>query len=139
MATALAAVGGLVLQTVRALGDSDFGMCPGTHQPGGSGEAVVEWLHRHIQDCAGKPLDQPLTFRELAEQGIDVTMMTTDLSLARPVRVPHGLDAYRFDVEKMRERFPAAVVEAMLDTHPGPTRAFSGCRSRTCPSWWVSA
>ena len=90
-------------------------MCPGTHQPGGSGEAVVEWLHQHIQDCAGKPLDEPLTFRDLAEQGIDVTMITTDLSLARPVRVPHGLDAYRFDVEKMRERFPAAVVEAMLD------------------------
>ena len=119
VATALAALGGLLLQTVRALGDSDFGMCPGTHQPGGSGEAVVEWLHQHIQDCAGKPLDEPLTFRDLAEQGIDVTMITTDLSLARPVRVPHGLDAYRFDVEKMRERFPAAVVEAMLDRSRG--------------------
>ena len=81
----------------------------------------------HIQDCAGKPLDEPLTFRDLAEQGINVTMITTDLSLARPVRVPHGLDGYRFDVEKLRERFPAAVVEAMLDQDPGPTRAFRGC------------
>ena len=124
VATALAAVGGLVLQTVRALGASDFGMCPGTHQPGGSGQAVVEWLHQHIQDCAGKPLDEPLTFRDLAAQGIDVTMMTTDLSLARPVRVPHGLGAYRFDVEKMRERFPAAVVEAMLDSDPGADPRF---------------
>jgi hypothetical protein len=116
VATAVAAVGGLLLQTVRALGDSDFGMCPGTHQPGGEGEAVVEWLHEHIQSCAGKPLGEPLTFRDLADQGIDLTMITTDLSLARPVRVPHGLATYRFDVEEMRDRFPAVVVDAMLDS-----------------------
>jgi predicted acylesterase/phospholipase RssA len=122
VATAVAAVGGLLLQTVRALGDSDFGMCPGTRQRGGDGDAVVEWLHEHIQSCAGKPLDEPLTFRDLADEGIDLTMITTDLSLARPVRVPHALDAYRFDVEKMRERFPAVVVDAMLDGE-SPARA----------------
>jgi hypothetical protein len=115
IATALAAVGGLVLQTVRSVGASDYGMCPGTQQPGSEGDALVDWLHRNIQSCAGKPVDEPLTFRDLADQGIGLTMITTDLSLARPIRVPHGLDAYRFDVEKMRERFPAVVVDAMLD------------------------
>jgi predicted acylesterase/phospholipase RssA len=112
-ATAVAAIAGLVLQTVRALGDSDYGMCPGTHQTGSDGEAVVDWLHKHIQRCAGKPIDEPLTFRDLADQGIRLTMITTDLSLARPVRVPDDLDRYYFDREKMDDRFPDEVVAAL--------------------------
>jgi hypothetical protein len=126
VATALAAGAGLVLQTVRALGASGYGMCPGTKQPPDAGaEALIDWLHRNIQRCAGKPIDEPLTFRDLADQGIRLTMITTDLSLARPVRVPDDIGAYQFEVEKMRERFPDVVVNAMRDRSPTPGAPFA--------------
>jgi hypothetical protein len=118
VATAVAAIGGLLRQTVRSLRESDYGMCPGTKQPGTEAEALIDWLHRSIQSCAGMPINRPLTFRDLADQGIKLTMVTTDLSLARPVRIPDGVGAYWFDVKKMRERFPAVVVDAMVEASP---------------------
>src|SRR5262249_57227940 len=83
------------------------------------------WLHRVIQECAGLPLDQPLTFahlwagrerpldpddeqdakrlRELGwneqERVLDLQMMTTNLTHGRPMRVPVGRDRYPDDAE----------------------------------------
>jgi predicted acylesterase/phospholipase RssA len=118
LATAAAAIGDLLRQTISSLAHWDFGICPGTQQPGFEAEALIDWLHKHIQRCAGKPIDEPLTFRDLADQGINLTMITTDLSLARPVRLPDCIGAYSFDVERMRQRFPATVVDAMVKASP---------------------
>jgi predicted acylesterase/phospholipase RssA len=112
VATMLSAMGLLVTRTARALRGSNFGMCPGTRQDGQAGPALIDWLHERIQACAGLPLDQPLTFRRLEEQGIRLTMMTTDLSLARPVRVPDGLAGYCVRPADFAQ-FPPSVVEAL--------------------------
>jgi predicted acylesterase/phospholipase RssA len=114
LATVLVAAGLLIGSTLNTLGESDYGVCPGSNQ-GRPETAVIDWLHGHIQDCAGrKDEGAPLTFRDLDAQGIRLTMLTTDLSFARPVRVPEGIGDYRFDPVEMRERFPAAVVDAMV-------------------------
>jgi predicted acylesterase/phospholipase RssA len=111
--TAVAAMGRLVYRTVRALGKSNFGMCPGTQQDDRTETALIDWLHERIQACAGRgPLDKPLTFQELEDEGVRLTMMTTDLSLARPVRMPDGLDGYWFKPGDF-EGFPKSVVDAM--------------------------
>jgi predicted acylesterase/phospholipase RssA len=110
---ALAALGLLGARTLRSLGDSDYGICPGSHQRGG--DALVEWLHSQIQRCVGRELDEcPLTLGELKQQGIELRMMTTDLSFARPVVIPDGLKDYLFDPQEMLERFPEPVVKAMV-------------------------
>jgi predicted acylesterase/phospholipase RssA len=114
LATVLAAAGLLIWSTVKTLGESDYGVCPGSNQ-GRPETAVIDWLYEHIQDCAGRTTaGSPLTFRDLDSQGIRLTMLTTDLSFARPVRVPEGIGDYRFDPVEMRDRFPAAVVDAMV-------------------------
>ncbi|MDQ2910384.1 MAG: hypothetical protein M3R39_05135 [Actinomycetota bacterium] len=42
-----------------------------------------------MQECAGRgPDDPPLTFADLAEKGIRLQLMTTDLSAGRPVKLP---------------------------------------------------
>jgi hypothetical protein len=111
VATTVLAIARLLVRTWKALGDSNFGMCPGTEQNGG-GTALLDWLHARIQACAGRPADEPLTFRDLEQQGIGLTMMTTDLSYARPVRVPDGLDGYWYNPGDF-ERYPDSVVAAM--------------------------
>src|SRR5215218_210945 len=111
----LLALGLLVAGGVRSLDRSGFGMCPGMPQPGGAGDALVEWLHEQIQTCAGRTTTHgPLTFRDLADAGIELRMMTTDLSFARPVTVPGGLGGYLFDPAEMSGHFPGRVVDAMM-------------------------
>jgi len=113
--TVVVAFGLLLRRTQRSLGDSDYGFCPGTRQAGARQDAVVEWLHEQIQRCAGRTTeDAPLTFRELDDHGIRLTMLTTDLGFARPVRVPEDIGRYRFDEREMCCRLPDTVVAAML-------------------------
>lgn len=114
LATAAVAAALLIARAVKTLDASDYGLCPGSNQ-GQPEPAVIDWLHEHIQDCAGRTKDdRPLTFRDLDAQGIRLTMLTTDLSFARPVRVPEGIGDYWFDPAEMRDRFPATVVDAMI-------------------------
>jgi predicted acylesterase/phospholipase RssA len=112
--TGVASLGLLVRRGLRTLEGCDYGLCPGTQQDGRAEMALVDWLHDQIQCCAGKPLDDPLTFGDLKEAGIELTMMTTDLGFARPVRVPDDLGPYLFDPVELRKRFPDSVVDAML-------------------------
>jgi hypothetical protein len=111
VATTVLAIVRLLARTWKALGESNFGMCPGTKQDGGSQPALLDWLDARIQACAGRT-DKALTFRDLEEQGIGLTMMSTDLSYARPVRVPDGLDGYWYRPDTF-EDYPDRVREAM--------------------------
>jgi predicted acylesterase/phospholipase RssA len=109
----------LLRSTYRSLGSSHFGVCPGMRQEGYEDEALVEWLNRRIQACAGLPESgAPLTVKQLAEQGIELRMMTTDLSFARPIVMPGGLAEYMFSAAEMRTRFPEQVVKKMLGDQP---------------------
>ncbi|MEX2194112.1 MAG: patatin-like phospholipase family protein [Thermoleophilaceae bacterium] len=108
-------------EALAALPDSDYGLCPGSRQPGGSGQALVEWLHERIQEAAGRTTDDPpLTFADLEDEGIGLAMTTTDLSYAAPVSVPLPARTYMFHPDEMRERFPGSVVEQMMGSQEGP-------------------
>jgi hypothetical protein len=89
-------------------------MCPGSQQRGYDHQALTEWLHAAIQDAAGLDPDVPLTFAMLAEQGVRLEVMTTDLSYARPLRLPFDTETYLFRPEDFRPLFPASVVDTML-------------------------
>ena len=98
-AVAALSAGRALLRGVKGL--EDFGLCPGT----GSKDSLLAWLHKGIQESAGLPLTKPLTFRDLREAGIELTLMSTDLNLARPVRVPDDLKGYSFD-DTLAKRLP---------------------------------
>jgi len=82
------------------------------------GDALCDWLHRHIQSAAGLPLTEPLTFGMLEHQpakdgnptGIRLEMITTNLSLARPMRVPRELDGYAFARHDLDGLLPPEVI-----------------------------
>ncbi|HYY23718.1 MAG TPA: hypothetical protein VE780_17765, partial [Thermoleophilaceae bacterium] len=118
-----------------ALKENWLGMCSGLRQEGFDEPALTEWLHEKIQDCAGLDLDRPLTFGMLAGEGpgreIVLRLITTDLSLSRPVDLPLGDDPpsadadlkgrtisgetiYYFDPAEFCKLFPPTVVAAMV-------------------------
>lgn len=99
-----------------SLNEDGFGMCPGRAQPGfGGKDALTDWLYQRIQECSGLALTRPLTFGDLKKEGIHLETMTTDLTLARPVRIPFEFDRYLFRPSELRALFPDEVVNYMVD------------------------
>lgn len=107
---------------IRAWGDlsrNAFGLVPGSSS---EGDALCDWLHRHIQAAAGLPDDRPLTFGMLRHDrsadgtpvAVDLQMMTTDVSTARPTRVPRDLEGYAFDPADLEDVLPAPVLGWLL-------------------------
>jgi predicted acylesterase/phospholipase RssA len=133
----VAAAGGLARTALRLLPRLDFGLTDGaTHQ---TGPGLTQWLAERIQQVAGLEKDgRPLTLGDLwrtpaadtEEQGsdgqrampagvlrrqrdIDLQVMTTDLTLGRPFRLPFTERTFMFDEDEMSRLFPAPVVAAM--------------------------
>jgi predicted acylesterase/phospholipase RssA len=111
----------------ESLNHEGFGMCLGTSQ--GSEPALTEWLHQHIQNCVGRDTDEPsegdgeksrpVTFGDLAAYGIDLQVMTTNLSTTRPVRLPAESEDYLFRESDVAGLYPPRVVRH-LKRHARP-------------------
>jgi hypothetical protein len=117
---------GLALARTLGSRDAGFGLCPGTSQPGFDAPALSDWLHEHIQRCAGRgPDGAPLTFADLESadddtRSVALQLMTTDVSAGRPVRLPLPDDnPFYFDVEEIARVVPRVVVESMRDRAEG--------------------
>lgn len=115
--------------TVRALRDNHWGLCNGMDQPEFSRPALTPTLHGLLQALAGLPQGPLLTFgdlwwgpridgshRKTDERRIDLQIITTAVSLQRPVRLPGGLgnDPLReffYDPQEWQAFFPADVMK----------------------------
>lgn len=122
--------------------DNAFGICTGLTTPGGAedaGPALTEWLSAKVNKAAGLPDGAPpLTFGQLwtADQrgdgdrtkmiieavapdteprhrSIDLRMMTTCLSEARPYELPFSSSRFFYDRDEWRRIFPADVMAAL--------------------------
>jgi hypothetical protein len=130
----LGPLGAMVRGLWRTLPAHGFGICPGTRQRPDAPEALVEWLHAKIQQCAELPSEQPLTFAMLEQAGIALQMVATDLGLARPVRIPFEDEQYLFTPAELAQLFPAEVVAHVLDAAGVP----AGERDST-RAWFLPA
>jgi hypothetical protein len=140
LALILAVVCGLVLIAIGIYRDllhglvrNGFGLCTGCREDttATGPQTLVEWLHEGIQAAAGKPLDQPLTFKDLWDapggphgrplppalqtrksRSIDLRMVTTNLTHGRPYRLPLDDQTSRlfFRVEDLARYFPKTVL-----------------------------
>jgi predicted acylesterase/phospholipase RssA len=141
LALPLALVCGLVLiglgiycDLLHGLVPNGFGLCTGCHKDtlATRPQTLIEWLHEGIQAAAGKPLDQPLTFKDLWDapggpvgrplpparqtrkaRSIDLQMVTTNLTHGRPYDLPLGDKTSRlfFKRSELEPYFPAAVLD----------------------------
>lgn len=117
-----------VLSLVRKeLPRSDFGICPGTNQPGHVGPALTTWLHAAIQEIAfggDRQTSPPLTFGNLnngdADHPIDLRVITTNLGMGRPHTLPSlGIVAAYSDAE-WRRLFPGDLCDWIAETVSEP-------------------
>ena len=103
-----------VVRLVLHLPGNYYGMCVGAKQGPGEPDALVDWLHQQIQIVAGKEPDDPLTFADLAAKGVNLQLMTTDVTGRRPVRLPnesYSDVSYLFSLDEWRRLFPAEVLD----------------------------
>ncbi len=119
---ALALVLRIWLGLPNALGRNGFGLCSGLSPEGGATPALTPWLADLVDDLAGKDDGAPLTFGDLRARGIDLRMMTTNVTHRRPHRMPWSSRELLFDPTEMRLLFPERIV-SWLEAHPPPTGA----------------
>lgn len=73
---------------------------------------LTDWLADHIDAVAGTA--GPLTFGDLAAEGIELCVMTTDLSHGRPMTFPFVEQGFMFDPVELGDYFPPRVIERMV-------------------------
>lgn len=131
-----------LFRLMRHLPKAQYGMCSGL-APAGQEPALTEWLHARIQRIAGLDVDRPLTFDDLdsAAQdspGVQLRMMTTDLTVARPLRFPLPQDAgYLYEPATWAQLFPGELMSYLdgLDETCSPRVATAdGRQLRELPS-----
>lgn len=77
------------------------------------GEVLTQWLEEKIRSVAN--IDRPLTFGDLAQRGVNLEMMTTNLTHGRPYRLPAKTKRFFFSPAEMRVLFPESVVQWLVD------------------------
>ncbi|HEV7854807.1 MAG TPA: patatin-like phospholipase family protein [Mycobacterium sp.] len=94
-----------------------FGLCTGM----GSPTALTEWLTAEINQIAGKSPDgDPLTFGDLHHAGVELAMLTTDLSSGTQNELPFRSRVWAFDPVEFAEFFPPHIVRWLRKHPPEP-------------------
>jgi predicted acylesterase/phospholipase RssA len=107
-----------VLARLAGTVSAGFGLCTGMPGIGAKrAVALAPFLHQQFQTMAGLPEEAVLTFGDLRAKGIDLRVMTTNLTRRQPTPMPWATKEYFFEPDEMRVLFPKEVVEWMVD-HP---------------------
>jgi predicted acylesterase/phospholipase RssA len=120
---------GLVRSIATKVPANKFGLCNGmAGKSKDTADPLTVWLHGKLQDMAGRTaIAAPITFGQLAGAGIELRMMTTNLTRHQPMRMPWPEREYYFDPDELRTLFPADVVQWMCE-HPPPLPTAAGER-----------
>lgn len=123
---------GLLLLLGRRIPRNYLGLCTGMpKERSTNGPALTPWLHERLQSFAGQGAGAaPLTFGDLANQDIELTMMTTNLTRRQPMTMPWSAREYWFNPAEWSDLFPEDVVE-WLENHPPPVPDEPAARFRS--------
>jgi predicted acylesterase/phospholipase RssA len=130
----------LIKNIVQVISDNNFGLCSGKGSASSPNPALTPWMEGLFDRLAGvDPSAPPLTFGDLwrgksssyeldpdsdtspKSPAINLELMTSDLTLGLPVRIPFDLRRYFFREEDMRRLFSDRVVKHLI-SHPRRTR-----------------
>jgi hypothetical protein len=100
----------------RGLRRNRLGICSGMRPAGSPAPALTEWLHGLVQNIAGLPDHQPLTFGMLRNSSppIELAFITTGLSELSCHRLPHASDDLLFRASELQQLFPNVIVDEMV-------------------------
>jgi predicted acylesterase/phospholipase RssA len=140
------AVAASAVLRLRGLPRHYFGICPGNDRKGDAKTPpLTRWLADLIDELAGRGIGlPPLTFGDLwdlepgggaaDERGIDLQMMTTNLSQGRPYSLPfQESEELWFDAEEFRGLFPSLIVNHLVEHSTDKIDAGSGKVLRRLP------
>ncbi len=113
-----------VLRIARVARRNLLGLCSGlrrTRRFGKAAPALTDWLHGVLQELSGKPMAEPLTFRDLWEaprydaepttpKALALQMITTSVSHHEPRTLPFDNGGFWFRRDQFAMLFPAEVV-----------------------------
>ncbi|MBM3274660.1 MAG: patatin-like phospholipase family protein, partial [Candidatus Sericytochromatia bacterium] len=111
-----------------------YGLSTGLGERDADGQlGLTDWLAELIQHLAGRTTkDAPLTFGDLARHerdgkamGIDLQLLTTNLNLGRPYRIPFTDCGWYFDPLEFERIFPDYIVDHLVKAaraQPDPDR-----------------
>ena len=151
VAGALAAAVSEAAQRVGEFPENHFGLCPGNDRnDDAETPPLTRWLASLINELAGKDSSEPLTFRDLwsldappvevddnilpKQRGVNLQMMTTNLSQRRPYSLPFEAgEMFWFDPQELLDFFPREVVDHMARHSPGVTVGPQGQRLLELP------
>ena len=121
----------LVLRIKRAvaqeLKETNFGLCSGKTVPGCRGPGVTDWLADTIDRVAGNVdnrgrFGRPLTFGDLKNNSggspIALAMITTDLGMKRPYKLPFREKGHLFSKAEFEKLFSPRVMAHMCRENP---------------------
>lgn len=106
-----------VLSDVRQLPSVGFGISSGRGATDAD-LALTPWLYARLQELSGRGLDQPLTFGDLRACGVELKVMTTNLSREQPLAMPWDDGVYFFDPDEFAALFGPTVTSAMVTAAP---------------------
>jgi predicted acylesterase/phospholipase RssA len=123
----LATAGGVIRDIFVRLPKNGFGLCSGSNKGIRNSCDVLpltDWLHDFLQGLVDRPLDQPLTFGDLwnnggkedAEREIELELMTTNITRGVSHRLPFLEGSWGqlfFKEDDLIQLFPLSVVNWM--------------------------
>ncbi len=123
---------------------NSFGFCSGFDPKGQLGEApLTNWLYKLVNDIANQPEGKPLTFGDLwnapryalepeirdqyrcvefENRAVNFEVMTTNLTLGCPARIPFDSKGLYFHARELGGLFPPEVINWMIKHAPAGAR-----------------
>lgn len=129
----------VVLGSGRGLSGNMYGIVAGSSE---TNDALSDWLADLIDELAGHKGEDPLTFQNLwsgpaagkapeADPFVNLEMLTTCVTQARPYRLPHALgEEFFFDPNQFERIFPRRVVKYLCDFKEPTGRTASDQKKR---------
>ena len=126
----LMATGGAIGDVVWQLPKNGYGLCSGSKGRMAEDEdkdpPLTDWLHAFFQQVANHPLDAPVTFGQLWDNGgdtekerdVELVLMTTNITRGVSQRLPFLEGSWGqlfFNEKELARLFPPAIVTWMCD------------------------
>jgi hypothetical protein len=105
---------GAVRDVLKELPTQGFGLCTGMGLPKAP-PALAEWLANEINLVAGRSVDDdPLTLGDLKTQGLQLVVLTTNLTHGRPYTIPFTDPSFAFDPAELVRYLPSRIVQWLV-------------------------
>jgi predicted acylesterase/phospholipase RssA len=124
----VAIVVAIVVRSALVVPRNYFGLCRGHGSSDKGEQPLTPWLANLLDDLAGKPPEEPLTFGDLrgdradGENEINLEVLTTCLTQGRPYRVPFETNEFWFKPDELRDLFPGRIIDWMV-AHAGQSES----------------